>query len=133
MFEFMLLFPNRLPDYRRGDLPSNETGGLGSVVFLHYQDFTENGWLVDALSAAGHREHVQRRRVRCHANRARCRVRTYKNCIQHQQFTLSNPQLDPQTCDIEKQQLTRLVKAWPKLPASLKKAILMIAASGDGK
>src|SRR6478672_2277481 len=47
---------------------------------------------------------------------ARCRVRTYKNCIQHQQFTLSNPQLDPQTCCIEKQQLTRLVEAWPKLP-----------------
>src|SRR5260370_26241088 len=64
---------------------------------------------------------------------ARCRVRTYKNCIQHQQLTSVDQQIDPQTCAIEKQQLTHLVNAWPTLPASLKNAILMIAGSGDAR
>jgi hypothetical protein len=46
---------------------------------------------------------------------------------------LVDPQIDPQAYAIEEQQLTHLVNAWPKLPPSLKKAILMIAGSEDGK
>ena len=48
----MLVFPSRLPDYRRDALPSNETVGLGSVIFFAIARFYRDGWLVDALSAA---------------------------------------------------------------------------------
>jgi hypothetical protein len=61
---------------------------------------------------------------------ARCRVRTYKSLTQHQQLTLVDPQIDPQNHGIEKQQLAHLVKAWPNLSITLKRAILMIAGAG---
>src|SRR5207248_5865493 len=52
MFEFMFLFPSRLPDYRRGALPSNETSGLESVFFFALPRFYRE-WLACRCTQRG--------------------------------------------------------------------------------